>query len=54
MGDVVHSLGAVASLYAEHPNWRVTFVTQRQWAPLLEGVEGVDRVVSLDRRGRQT
>ncbi|MFT4842191.1 MAG: heptosyltransferase-1 [Planctomycetota bacterium] len=51
MGDLVQSLGAVASLRAAHPDWRVTLVTQREWAPLLEGVEGLDRVVHFQRRG---
>ncbi|HEB53983.1 MAG TPA: hypothetical protein ENI87_12080, partial [bacterium] len=51
MGDLVQSLGAVASLHAVRPDWRVTFVTQREWAPLLQGVPGVARVVAFDRRG---
>lgn len=51
MGDLVQSLGAVASLRRVHPDWRVTVVTQREWVPLLEGVEGVDRVVPFHRRG---
>ena len=49
MGDLVQSLGAVASLRRVHPDWRVTVVTQREWVPLLEGVEGVDRVVPFHR-----
>jgi hypothetical protein len=51
MGDLVQSLGAVASLLAAHPDWRVTMVTQREWAPLLDGVDGLDRVVHFHRRG---
>ena len=51
MGDLVQSLGAVASLLAAHPDWRVTVVTQREWAPLLDGVGGLDRVVHFHRRG---
>ena len=51
MGDLVQSLGAVASLRQVHPDWRVTVVTQREWVPLLEGVEGIDRVVPFHRRG---
>jgi heptosyltransferase I len=51
MGDLVQSLGSVASLREARPDCRVTVVTQREWAPLLEGVAGVDRVVRYDRRG---
>jgi len=51
MGDLVQSLGAVASLHAIDPDWRVTIVTQREWAPLLDGVIGIDRVVHFNRRG---
>jgi len=51
MGDLVQSLGSVASLREVRPDCRVTVVTQREWAPLLEGVDGIDRVVRFDRRG---
>lgn len=51
MGDLVQSLGAVASLREVRPDCRVTVVTQREWAPLLDGVAGIDRVVRFDRRG---
>ncbi|MEC8253072.1 MAG: glycosyltransferase family 9 protein [Planctomycetota bacterium] len=51
MGDLVQSLGAVASLHAARPDARLTFVTQPVWAPLLEGLPGLARVVPFDRRG---
>lgn len=51
MGDLVQGLGAVAALHAARPDWRLTFVTQTTWAPLLEGFPGVHRVVTFDRRG---
>jgi heptosyltransferase-1 len=51
MGDVLQSLGAIASLHAARPAWRTTFVTQTTFAPLLQGVAGVDRVVTFERRG---
>lgn len=47
----MQSLGAVASLQAVRPDWRVTFVTQREWAPLLDDLPGIDRIVRFDRRG---
>lgn len=54
MGDVVQALGAVAALRQVRPDWRVTFVTQTAWAPLLQGVPGIDRVVTFARRGGLT
>ncbi|MEZ6038210.1 MAG: glycosyltransferase family 9 protein [Planctomycetota bacterium] len=51
MGDLVQSLGAVASLRAARPQWRLTLVTQPEWAPLLQGVDGLHRVVTFARRG---
>lgn len=51
MGDLVQSLGAVVSLHKHRPDCRVTFVTQREWAPLLDGMPGIDRVVTFHRRG---
>jgi ADP-heptose:LPS heptosyltransferase len=49
MGDLVQSLGAVASLHAVRPDLRLTFVTQKALEPLLEGVPGVARVVGFER-----
>ena len=51
MGDLIQSLGAVPALRACAPDWRLTLVTQREWLPLLEGFDGIDRVVPFDRRG---
>lgn len=51
MGDLVQSLTAVGSLHRARPDWRITVVTQREWAPLLDGVSGVDAVHRFDRRG---
>ena len=51
MGDVVQSLGAVASLRAALPEVELTVVTQSAWAPLLDGVADIARVVPFDRRG---
>lgn len=51
MGDLVQSLGAVSSLRAIRPGLRLTFVTQPTFAPLLDGVPGIARVVTFDRRG---
>ncbi|MBL8748220.1 MAG: glycosyltransferase family 9 protein [Planctomycetes bacterium] len=50
MGDLVHGLGAVEALHHVRPQWRLTFVTQPMFAPLLRGVPGIHRVVEFARR----
>ncbi|HWQ57112.1 MAG TPA: glycosyltransferase family 9 protein [Bryobacteraceae bacterium] len=49
MGDIVHTLPAVASLKHSFPGSRLTWVVEPQWAPLLEGNPFVDRVALLNR-----
>lgn len=51
MGDVVQTLGAVASLHHARPDWRLVFVTQTTFAPLLDRVPGIAQVVTFARRG---
>ncbi len=51
MGDVVHGLGAIAALHCVRPDWPLSFVTQSTFAPLVEGIPGVKRVLTFDRRG---
>jgi heptosyltransferase-1 len=50
MGDVVHTLPAVAALKNAFPNARLSWAVEERWAPLLDGNPAVDRVV-LIRRG---
>ncbi len=50
MGDIVHALPAAASLKHAFPGWRMTWVAEARWAPLLEANPLVDRVVLVDRR----
>jgi heptosyltransferase-1 len=50
MGDVLHTLPAVASLKHNFPAAPLTWVVEAAWAPLLEDNPFVDRVVVLDRR----
>ncbi len=50
MGDIVHTLPAVAALKQAHAGANVTWVVEPQWAALLEGNPFVDRVLLL-RRG---
>lgn len=53
MGDILHALPAVTALHEAHPEWRIGWVVEPQWKPLLaaEGANGrgpamplVDRV----------
>ncbi len=49
MGDVIHTLPAVATLKHSFPRSEVTWVISPRWAPLLEGNPFVSRLVLLDR-----
>ena len=49
MGDIVHTLPAVASLKHSFPSSRLTWAVEARWAPLLEGNPFVDRVALLGR-----
>ncbi|HKE22421.1 MAG TPA: glycosyltransferase family 9 protein [Bryobacteraceae bacterium] len=50
MGDIIHTLPAVAALKRKYAGAHVTWVVEPQWAALLEENPYVDRVVLL-RRG---
>ena len=50
MGDIIHTLPAVASLKQNHPQARLTWLVEPQWLPLLEGNPHLDRTITL-RRG---
>ena len=49
MGDVIHTLPAVASLKHNHPGSRLTWLVEPRWAPLLDDNPFVDRVALLRR-----
>ena len=49
MGDIIHTLPAVASLKHSYPGSRLTWMVEPQWAPLLEDNPFVDRLVLLHR-----
>ena len=51
LGDIIHTLPAVASLKHSYPASSVTWVVEPQWAALLEDNPFVDRVVLLRRSG---
>jgi heptosyltransferase-1 len=50
MGDIIHTLPAVAWLKQSHPESLLTWLVEPRWAPLLEGNPYVDKVVLLHRR----
>ena len=49
MGDIIHTLPAVASLKHSHPGAHLTWVVEPRWRPLLEGNPFIDRIVELRR-----
>jgi heptosyltransferase-1 len=51
MGDLVQSLAAIRSLHEARPDLELCMVTQRTFAPLLDGVLPWAAVVAHDRRG---
>jgi len=44
LGDIVHTLPAVAAVRAAHPRATITWVINPEWAPLLRGNRDVDHV----------
>jgi ADP-heptose:LPS heptosyltransferase len=44
LGDIVHTLPAVAAIRAAHPQAKITWVINPDWAPLLRGNRDVDHV----------
>ena len=49
LGDVVHTLPAVAALKRQWPASRLTWLVNPEWAPLLEGNPHVDEVAIFPR-----
>jgi len=51
MGDVLHALPAVAALRQARPDWRIDWVVDERWLPLLAASDGrgpiVDRAVPV-------
>ncbi|MCE3223434.1 MAG: putative Lipopolysaccharide heptosyltransferase [Nitrospira sp.] len=47
LGDIVHAMPTVAALRARFPQAEVTWLVKRQWAPLVEVIEGVDHVCAV-------
>jgi lipopolysaccharide heptosyltransferase I len=49
LGDILHTLPAVAALRAAHKNARIDWVVERKWAPVLEGSPALSEVIPFDR-----
>src|SRR6266851_1809073 len=49
MGDIIHTLPAVASLKHSFPGSHITWAIAPQWAPLLDGNVFVDRRILVER-----
>lgn len=50
LGDLVHAMPVVAALRAAHPDARIGWVVHPRFVPLLQLVDGLDRIHPLDRR----
>lgn len=51
LGDVVHALPIYSALRAKFPSAALAWAIQPEFADLVEGLPGIDRVLSFDRRG---
>jgi heptosyltransferase-1 len=51
MGDIIHTLPAVATLSRSFPGARITWLIEPHWRPLIEGNPSVDEIAEFDRDG---
>lgn len=51
LGDVIFTLPAVQAVRAAFPGAKLTFLTYREFVPLLEGFGDLEHVLSVDRAG---
>ncbi len=49
LGDIVHALPSVTYLRRAWPEVRISWIVDRRWRELLEGVPGLDRLVEFPR-----
>jgi heptosyltransferase-1 len=50
LGDILHTVPAVAALRAAQRHARIDWVVERKWAPVLEGSPAINEVIPFDRR----
>ena len=48
LGDIVHAMPTLAALRRAYPSAKVGWLVKRQWAGLVERIEGVDRIWAVD------
>lgn len=48
LGDVIHALPTLAALRDRFPSAHITWLVKRQWAGVLERVEGLDRIWPIE------
>ncbi len=51
MGDILHTLPAVATLRRSFPRARITWMIEPRWRPLLESNPAIDEIAEFDRGG---
>jgi lipopolysaccharide heptosyltransferase I len=49
LGDILHTVPAVAALRTAHPGAKIDWVVERKWAPVLEGSPAINEVIPFDR-----
>jgi heptosyltransferase-1 len=50
LGDILHTVPAVAALRKAHPKARIDWVVERKWAPVVEGSPALNEVIPFERR----
>ena len=50
LGDILHTVPAVAALRAAHLRAKIDWVVDRKWAPVLEGSPAINEVIAFDGR----
>jgi lipopolysaccharide heptosyltransferase I len=51
LGDIIHGLIVAQAIKTQLPDAHITWVARDSFAPVLQSVEAVDRVISFNRRG---
>jgi len=49
LGDIVHTLPAVAALRKSFPRAQIDWLVDSKWSPILEGNPDVSKIISVDR-----
>src|SRR6185437_9691757 len=50
LGDIVHTLPAVAALRESFPRAQIDWLVDSKWSPILEGNPDATKIISIDRR----